>query len=606
MDAYGEDRPGRGNVADAACDEEPAGAVGGGEPANAAPAGASSVTGVAAVGETSLDQLKWWQKTIVYEAYVKSFYDTRGAGTGTIKGITCKLDYLRSLGVGAIWITPVCASPMMDNGYDVADYRAINPLFGTMDDMDELIAEARARGIRIVMDLVLNHTSDQCAWFRASAASRTGEKADWYVWRDPAPDGGAPTNWRSVFGGSAWEYCPARGQYYLHTFAKQQPDLNWENPAVRDEMCAIGNFWLDRGVGGFRIDAVSYLKKPAFENAPADGADGLVGIDAVAANTPGVLDFVKEFNARVLAGRDVFAVGEANRVHADELPDWVAHGDALNMVFEFSHLQLICGEKEVWCHAPAWQLADFKRVLAEDERTCAHGGWMPIFFECHDQPRSVSNLFDRGVGTRAAAKALGCVLLTMRGTPFIYQGEELGFANARWHDLSNFNDALTVGQYQRALDEGFSPERALDVVRRFSRDNARTPMQWTAGPNAGFTTGTPWMPVHHDFAAVNVEAESADPHSVLNWYRKLARLRRGHAELVDGSFRMLLEGDPQIFAYEREDAQARAVVLVNLSTQHASYPVQLVEGMRPIAAANGKPKPGALKPLQAVIYEQQK
>lgn len=554
----------------------------------------------------SSGKLKWWQKTIVYEVYVKSFLDTKGAGTGTIAGVTRKLDYLKSLGVGAVWLTPVFASPMCDNGYDVSDYRAINPDFGSMDDMDELFAQARARNMRIVLDLVLNHTSDQCAWFRESSAGRSGDKADWYIWRDPKPDGGAPTNWRSVFGGSAWTYCPARGQYYLHTFARQQPDLNWENPATRQAMYDVANFWLDRGAGGFRIDSISYLKKPAFRDCPPDGADGLAGIDDATANTPGVLDFVKEFNSRVLAGRDVFAVGEANRVHANELSSWLGKAKALDMVFEFTHLQLVSGKREVWCLAPEWELADLKRALANTERRTARNGWPPIFFECHDQPRSVSNFFEPNANRRAAAKALACVLLTLRGTPFIYQGEELGLANAYWPSLENFDDALTLGQYRRALDEGFSPAAALDAVRRFGRDNARTPMQWDAGPNAGFTTGAPWLPVHGDFAQQNVQAESADPASVLNWYRLLARLRSEHAELIDGDFHLLMRTDRRVFAFSRENAHARAVVLANFSSEPARYRPSLAEGadlLADSAADDGPAVPGCLKPLQAVIYE---
>ena len=560
-------------------------------------------------------KLKWWQKTLVYEVYVKSFLDTRGAGTGTIAGsppssITCNRWGGRPVADARV------RSPMVDNGYDVSDFCAIDPSFGTMDDMDRLIAQAGQRGIRIVLDLVLNHTSEECPWFMASAASRTGAYADWYIWRDPAPDGGAPTNWRSVFGGPAWEYVPARGQYYLHTFAKEQPDLNWENPAVRDAMCQVGTFWLDRGAGGFRIDSVSYLKKPAFTDGPADGTDGLAGIDLACANTPGVLDFVKEFYTRVLAGRDVFAVGEANRVRARELAQWVGRARALDMVFEFSHLQLIMGDGEVWCRAPAWQLADLKRVLADDERRTARQGWLPVFFECHDQPRAVSNFFAPCVDRQAAAKALACVLLTLRGTPFIYQGQELGLTNAQWPGLSSFDDGLTRGQYQRARDEGFSADAALDVVRRFSRDNARTPMQWNGGPNAGFTTGTPWLPVHADYRQQNAAGEDADLCSVLNWYRFLACLRLEHSELVDGDFHLLLRTDAQVFAYARENRTARAVVLVNFTDAPATYRASLVGGMRLIAdfraAVDAQPGsaagatetlPGVLAPLQAVVYE---
>ena len=553
---------------------------------------------------TKLSDLAWWQKTIAYEIYPKSFYDTAAQGSGTIAGITKKLDYLSSLGVGAIWITPCYKSPMVDNGYDVEDYREIDPSFGTMADMDALIAKGNELGVKVVMDLVFNHTSDQCPWFKASRMSRDNEYADWYIWRDALPDGSAPTNWRSIFGGSAWAWCAERQQYYLHTFAPQQPDLNWENPNVRKALIDIANFWVNKGVGGFRIDAITYIKKPAmFVDGLADGEDGMCSVHAATANTPGILDFLHEFKAAVRDGHDIFMVGEANGVAADELGAWVGEQGVFDMLFEFSHTHIPMGEAEVWCRPAQWKLTDLKRVLTASQKNTATNGWYPVFFENHDQPRSTVNFF-RCVGSVAdKAKALGTVLLTLRGTPFVMQGEELGYSNRVWKSVSEFDDLQTRSQYDFALEEGFTPEEALAACNRFSRDNARTPMQWDAGKNAGFSDAdSTWLPVHDDYAQVNVEAEGADPGSPLSWYRKLAALRASREELVAGDYQELMADDEQVFAFRRQGERSCAVVLANLSNEPARYDASLVEGMTLLAGTHGKTSVGELRPLEAVVF----
>ena len=552
---------------------------------------------------TKKQDLAWWQKTIAYEIYPKSFYDTAAQGTGTIAGITAKLDYLASLGVGAIWITPCYKSPMVDNGYDVEDYRQIDPSFGTMADMDELIAEGNEKGVRVVMDLVFNHTSEQCAWFKESRKSRDNAYADWYIWRDARPDGSAPTNWRSIFGGSAWAWCEERQQYYLHTFAPQQPDLNWESPDVRRALIDIANFWADKGVGGFRIDAITYIKKPAeFVDGPADGEDGMYAVHAATANTPGILDFLHEFKAGVRDGRDIFLVAEANGVGADELGDWVGERGVFDMLFEFSHTKAVSCEDEVWCRPIEWKLTDLKRVLAESQANTADNGWYPVFFENHDQPRSTVNFFRCEGSISDKAKALGTVLLTLRGTPFVMQGEELGYANRVWKSLDEFDDLQTRSQYEFALSEGRTEAEALAGCNRFSRDNARTPMQWDASADAGFSAATPWLPVHDDYAQVNVEAESADPDSPLSWYRKLAALRAERDELVAGSFEELMADDEQVYAYRRQGEGGAAVVLANLSDEPAAYDAALVAGMKLLVGTHGSTEPGTLRPLEAVVF----
>ncbi len=547
--------------------------------------------------------LAWWQKTIAYEVYPKSFLDTKGQGTGTLAGITAKLDYLQQLGVGALWITPCYRSPMVDNGYDVADYYDIDPSFGTMADMDELIARGREHGIRMVMDLVFNHTSDQCAWFRESRQSRDNAYADWYVWRDPRPDGSAPTNWRSIFGGSAWEWCEERGQYYLHTFARQQPDLNWACADVRKALFDIANFWADKGVGGFRIDAITYIKKPdAFVDGPADGEDGLYPVHNATANQPGILDYLREFRAAVREGRDIFMVGEANGVGPDELGAWVGDDGVFDLLFEFSHTHVPMGAAEIWCRPVTWQLTDLKRALAASQRATATNGWYPAFFENHDQPRSTVNFFCCEGPLADKAKVLGAVLLTTRGTPFLYQGEELGYGNATWKSVDEFDDVQTHAQYDFARGEGLSEAEALAACVRFSRDNARTPLQWDASAQAGFSTAEPWLPVHDDYATCNVAAQEADPDSPLAWYRELAALRARRPELLAGDWTELMADSEQVMAFERTLDGARTVTLANFWNEEVTYDAALVAGLDPLAASQGTTTPGTLRPLEAVVF----
>ena len=549
------------------------------------------------------EDLAWWQKTIAYEVYPKSFLDTRNRGTGTLAGITAKLDYLQSLGVGAMWITPCYKSPMVDNGYDVQDYYSIDPSFGTMEDMDELIARGRERGIRVVMDLVFNHTSDQCAWFQASKKSRDNEYADWYVWRDAREDGSAPTNWRSIFGGSAWEWCEKRGQYYLHTFAKQQPDLNWENPNVRKALFDIANYWADKGVGGFRIDAITYIKKPVvFADGPADGEDGLYPVHNATAHQPGILDYLHEFKAAVRDGRDIFMVGEANGVDASELHNWVGEDGVFYLLFEFSHMHVPMGAAEIWCRPATWTLTDLKRALAASQEATATNGWYPAFFENHDQPRSTVNFFQCDGSLANKAKVLGAVLLTTRGTPFLYQGEELGYGNADWRDVDEFDDVQTRAQYDFAKGEGLDDADALAACVRFSRDNARTPMQWSDGAYAGFSAAAPWLPVHDDHAVCNVEAQESDPSSPLAWYRELAALRLKTPTLLAGDWTELMGESEQVLAFKRTYEDACVVTLANFSNEPAAYDPALVEGLTLLAGSQGTAEPGVLRPLEATVW----
>lgn len=547
-----------------------------------------------------LAMIPWWKKTVIYEVYPKSFLDTAGGGTGTIEGVRRKLDYFEKLGVGALWLTPVYLSPMKDNGYDVIDYRSIDPTFGTMEDMERLIADAKARGIKIIMDLVFNHTSDKCLWFTESRSSRDNPKADWYIWRDPAFDGGAPTNWRSIFGGDSWTFDEVRGQYYLHTFADFQPDLNWENPDVRKALFDIASWWVDKGVDGFRVDAVTYIKKPPFKNAKPDHTDGTSDIHKATANTSGILDFLREFKERVCNGRDVFCVGEANGVEMDELDEWVGEDGVFDMIFQFHHLSAVRDPDDEWNPSFRWHLPDLVEAIVECQ-DASEGGWCPVFFENHDQPRSPDR-FLLGEADVNGTKMLATVLMCLRGTPFIYQGEELGYRNARWDDIEDFDDLDTYEHYDYFIGEGMSEKEALAKVADFSRDNARTPMQWEARVNAGFTTGEPWLAVHDDYRKCNVAVQDADRNSVLNWYRRLVEFRNGCEILIAGDFKPLIVDSERVFAFERSLGEKTIRVFANFSDRKVSYDPKLVKGLEALLSTHGYASVGWLRAHEAVVF----
>lgn len=542
----------------------------------------------------------WWKRTIAYEIYPSSFCDSNGDGIGDINGITSKLDYLKSLNVGALWLTPVYASPMVDNGYDVSNFYEINPLYGTMADMENLIAEADKRGIKIVMDLVFNHTSEECKWFKESRKSRSNPKSDWYIWKDK------PNNWRSIFGVPAWEWNEERKQYYLHTFAKQQPDLNWENPEVRRALYDIANFWIKKGVGGFRIDAIPYIKKPAsFAGGKPDASDSLVSIHTMTVNTEGILDFLQEFKKNVTEGKNVFTVAEANGVGPEDLKYWVGEKGAFDMLFEFGHLH----DVEIWCKPTPFGIMDFKKALIASQKATATNGWYPVFFENHDKPRCINNFFSEEVASdktksKLAAKAIATLMMTLRGTPFLYEGQELGMTNVQWDSIDKYDELNTRAQYNMALKEGHSKEQAMAFVNRFSRDNARTPMQWNASKNAGFTAGKPWLSINENYTKINVEAEENDSQSVLNFYRTLIKLRSEKKPLHEGNLTVHMAEHEQILAFSRGES---ITVLVNLSDSEATYDENLVSVKKLLITSYGDKQNirGTLRPLEAIIYEKQ-
>ena len=542
---------------------------------------------------------KWWQDGEVYEIYTSSFCDSNGDGTGDLRGILSRLDHLQQLGIDAVWLTPVYASPMVDNGYDVSDYRAINPLYGSMEDMEELIRAAGERGIRIVMDLVINHTSDRHRWFTESCQGKDNPCSDYYIWRDAGPDGAVPNNWRSIFGGSAWTWNERRGQYYLHTFAAAQPDLNWANPAVRREILEIANFWLDKGVGGFRIDAVPYIKKPsALADGLPDNADGTVSIHSMTANTEGILDYLREFNNGLRRREEIFTVGEANGVEASSLKDWVGTDGVFDMLIQFTHL----ADTDTWYLASAPDLAGLRKALNDSQAATASNGWYPIFFENHDKPRSVNVYFGADCDPDLSARTLGTILYTLRGTPFLYQGQEIGMRNTTW-SMEEWNDVSIRGQYDLALANHYTPEEAMGFVNFCTRDNARTPMQWSAAPQAGFTSGTPWLKVNPDYRTVNVEAQASDPHSVLSWYRTLAALRSRSEILRRGDYIPLLTEHPQILAFRRSYQGAGLTVFANMTASPAVLSPDQTRGLTLLLTSREDCRdPDHLAPLEARIY----
>lgn len=551
--------------------------------------------------------LKWWQNTIVYEAYPSSFMDSNNDGYGDLNGLTGKLDYLASLGVGAIWLTPIYGSPMGDNGYDVSDYYSINPRYGTMEDMDRLIAEADKRNIKIVMDLVFNHTSDQCEWFLESKKDRTNPKNDWYIWRDAAEDGGAPNNWRGIFGGSAWTWCEERQQYYMHTFADFQPDVNWENPDLRQALYDIANFWVNKGVGGFRVDAVTYIKKPSdFSDGPAEAYDGMSPVHDMTANTEGILDFLHEFKEKVQEGHDIFMVGEANGVPPEELKAWVGEDGVFNMIFEFSHVNVQFSGGEIWCRTKDWKLTELKKCFTDSETSTADNGWYPVFLENHDQPRCVSHFLPDGADPVMGAKALGMLVMTLRGTPFLFEGQELGMPNVNRASIDEYNDISSHNQYRTALAQGFSEEEALACVWKYSRDNARTPMQWNASANGGFSEGTPWLSVGSSYLTVNAEAEEKDPDSVLSWYRALNAMRKEHPVFIDGTYEELMADSEEIYAYRRENEEETAVILINFTGSPAAYSTDLTQNGTLIISNVKERAEGILQPYEAICVIQKK
>lgn len=509
----------------------------------------------------------WWKGAVVYQIYPRSFADSNGDGIGDIPGITSKLDYLADLGVDVLWLSPAYKSPQDDNGYDISDYEDIDPIFGTLDDMRTLLAEARERGIKIVMDLVVNHSSDEHAWFIESASSKDNPKRDWYYWRDPV-DGHEPTSWQSFFSGSTWQMDDRTGQYFLHLFSKKQPDLNWENPDVRAAVYRMMNWWLEQGVAGFRMDVINLIsKEPGLPDGP--------GFPQWA-NGPRIHEFLQEMNREVLRGKGLITVGEMLGCGVDDAKLYTdPNRNELNMVFTFEHMSLDCAPDATskWDLAPL-KLTDLKANLAKWQKGLEGVGWNSLYWNNHDQPRIVSRWGNDGEHRVASAKAFGTVLHLMSGTPYIYQGEELGMTDAHFTELAQYRDLESLNW--AAEVEGQRPlESVLRSLKVKGRDNARTPIQWDASTNGGFTTGTPWIEVNPNYTTINAAAAVADPNSVFHHYKKLIALRHDHDIIVHGSFELLWPEHEQLFAYTRTYEGRVLTVVVNLSNESVSVPAPI-------------------------------
>ncbi len=519
----------------------------------------------------------WWRSAVVYQVYPRSFADSDGDGIGDLRGVVQRLDHLAALGVDVLWLSPVYPSPQDDNGYDISDYDGVDPLFGSLADLDQLIDGLHSRGMRLVMDLVVNHTSDEHPWFEASRSGRDDPRRDWYWWRDPRPGhvggepGAEPTNWASFFSGPAWEWDAASGQYYLHLFSRKQPDLNWENPAVRREVHAMMRRWVDRGVDGFRMDVINLVSKVVGEDGslpdgPAVPGTALGDGSAFYVNGPRLHEYLHEMHEQVLAGRDLMTVGEMPGVTVTEaqLVSDPARQE-LDMVFTFEHMNLDQapgGGK--WDLAPL-RLTDLKANLTAWQEGLAGHGWNSLYWDNHDQPRVVSRWGDDGEHRVTSAKTLASVLHLLQGTPYVYQGEELGMTNAHLTSLEGYRDIESLNWAREAVGRGVPTQDVLHALAVKSRDNARTPVQWDAGPQAGFTTGTPWLAVNPNHVEVNAEAALADPGSVFHHYRRLIELRHTLPVVVEGGYRLLLPADEQVFAYVRTLGEVSLLLVANLS-----------------------------------------
>lgn len=516
---------------------------------------------------------QWWKEAVVYQIYPRSFMDSNGDGVGDLKGITSKLDYLKELGVDVIWMSPIYQSPNDDNGYDISDYQAIMKEFGTMEDFDELLCEAHKRGLKIVMDLVVNHTSDEHYWFVESRKAEKNPYSDYYIWRDGKPDGSEPNNWGSCFGGSAWQYDEGRGQYYLHLFSKKQPDLNWDNPKVREEVFRMMTWWCEKGIDGFRMDVISMISKT--KEMPDGPIKGLYGDYAsYCIHGPNVHTYLKEMNEKVLSRYDLMTVGETAGVTPEQACLYAGNDTGeLNMVFQFEHVD-VHGKYGKW-NNQRMPLTSLKKILSKWQNELFGKAWNSLFWDNHDQPRAVSRFGDDSPEYRVvSAKMLATCLHMMHGTPYIYQGEELGMTNYPFESPADFKDIESVHAYEEWCESGrVSHELFWPCITAVSRDNARTPIQWDDTENAGFSTGTPWMPVNPNYREINARAAMADPESVFHYYQKLIALRKQYPVIVYGSYQLLLEDSEELFAYIREYEGEKLLVVCSFTDKEVEFEI---------------------------------
>ncbi|MEH7504010.1 alpha-glucosidase [Neobacillus drentensis] len=510
----------------------------------------------------------WWKEAVAYQIYPRSFMDSNGDGIGDIKGIISKLDYLKELGIDVIWVSPMYQSPNDDNGYDISDYQEIMEEFGTMADFNLLLEETHRRGMKLILDLVINHTSDEHPWFIESRSSKDNPKRDWYIWRD-GKGGKEPNNWESIFGGAAWKYDEQTDQYFMHIFSKKQPDLNWENGEVRKALYEMVNWWLDKGIDGFRVDAISHIKKEeGLKDMP--NPEGLPYVECFdkMMNVDGIHTFLQELKEETFAKYDIMTVGEANGVTVDDVEDvdlWVGEKTGkFNMVFQFEHLALWDAEakKEL-------DIVELKDVLSRWQKGLENKGWNALFIENHDQPRVVSTWGNDQEYWRESATAFAAMYFLMQGTPFIYQGQEIGMTNVQFDSIEDYDDVSAKNMYRLKRADGVPHEEIMEIIWASGRDNSRTPMQWSDEVNAGFSTGSPWLKVNPNYKEINVAVQQKDTKSVLNFYKKLIALKKANEIFTYGKYELLFEDNQQIYAYTRTLNDEKVIIMTNLSTQPA-------------------------------------
>lgn len=503
---------------------------------------------------------QWWKEAVCYQVYPRSFKDSNGDGIGDINGITEKLDYLKDLGIDVIWISPIYDSPNDDNGYDISDYQNIMSDFGTMEDFDRLLIETHNRDMKLIMDLVVNHTSDEHPWFIESRSSVDSEYRDWYIWQD-GKEGKEPNNWASIFEGSAWELDPVSNQYYFHTFSRKQPDLNWDNQKMRQSIYNMINWWLDKGIDGFRVDAISHIKK-SFDKGDIDNPDNLDYVPSFTRhmNQPGIQEYLEEVKEETFSKYDIMTVGEANGVTIEDSYEWVGEEvGKFNMVFQFEHLKL-------WeIHDKRLNILKYKNVLNDWQVGLHNKGWNALFIENHDRPRIPSTWGSENYRYESAT-AHGAVYFLQQGTPFIYQGQEIGMTNFPFKDISEFDDVHAKNIYNVELANGRNADDIIADLQSNSRDNSRTPMQWDASENAGFTNGTPWLKVNPNYKAINVEKELNDENSILNFYKKMIKFKKSHEIATYGDFKLIYPQDENVFAYARTLNDELLYVIGNLTS----------------------------------------
>ncbi|MGM0844936.1 MAG: glycoside hydrolase family 13 protein [Bacillota bacterium] len=552
---------------------------------------------------------KWWKESVVYQIYPRSFMDSNGDGIGDLRGITSKLDYLKELGIDVIWLSPVFKSPNDDNGYDISDYQDIMDEFGTMADWEELLAGIHSRGMKLMMDLVVNHSSDEHNWFVESRKSKDNQYRDYYIWR-PGQDGQEPNNWTSFFSGSAWQYDEETEEYFLHLFSKKQPDLNWENPVLRNEIYDMMTWWLDKGVDGFRMDVINLISKAdGLPSAPGGKKYDWGGEFFM--NGPRVHEYLQEMNKEVLSKYDMITVGECPGASPEDASQYANdEGTELNMIFTFEHMDLDSGPGGKWDVKP-WKLADLKDVMTKWQKELEGKGWNSLYLNNHDQPRMVSRFGNDKEYRTQSAKMLGTFLHMMQGTPYIYQGEELGMTNVQFDSLEEYNDIEIHNMYREKVTEGGEDhDTIMNAIYIKGRDNARTPMQWDSSENAGFTTGTPWLKVNPNYTDINAESALKDSDSVFHYYQRLIKLRKEHEIIVYGTYDLILEDDPAIYAYTRTLGDEKLVVMCNFTGEEAAF--NLPEGIEHTSAdvlignydtsEEGTLSSVELKPYEARVY----